>query len=596
MKVANLFVSGFLGLQSCDVETQATVQLFAGRNGAGKSSLRDAVALALTADLGRVSLKKEAAQLIHTGADTAVCELRDADGDTYTVTINAAGKITDSFKGRETDPTLPYVLDAQRFARLDDKERRAFLYGLMGMKTDPAAVRARLIELGCDKARVERIAPLLRAGFEAASKDAKAKATEAKGAWRAITGETYGSEKAKLWRAAVPTYDAQAFKALTTDLQHCDVAAESWQMTIGKAQAEEQRRAELRAKLPALKEHAAKLQRITDKLTTDQVELARLAADLAAAQAAAGAGPRVGLVHDLAAAVHALLVLGTVDRDSVVGMDASKALATYEAQHGKVGATGGDAANRERLPALVEAHRLTTSAVANDERDLLAARQAKASADSIEAELAETFDVSELANAKEQADALKAQRAEIVKKLDVINTAKAAADAAEKKTGDAGVAAHDVAAWDAIGDALAPDGIPSEVLAKALGPINERLASSAADTQWPVVVIGTDMSVMFGDRNYHLVSESEKWRADAMVAEAIAFLSGVRLLVLDRVDVLDLQGRAELLAWLEVLAETGELDTALIFATLKALPADLPTTIQAHWIENGVVGQLKAAA
>jgi len=77
----------------------------------------------------------------------------------------------------------------------------------------------------------------------------------------------------------------------------------------------------------------------------------------------------------------------------------------------------------------------------------------------------------------------------------------------------------------------------------------------------------------------------------------VANLSGARLLVLDRMDVLDLQGRADLFAWLDVLATNGEIDSALVFGTLKALPADLPATVSGHWIENGVVAQpLQAAA
>ena len=35
---------------------------------------------------------------------------------------------------------------------------------------------------------------------------------------------------------------------------------------------------------------------------------------------------------------------------------------------------------------------------------------------------------------------------------------------------------------------------------------------------------------------------------------------------------------------------------ALIFGTLKSLPANLPQTMAAHWIENGVVGKIKEVA
>lgn len=66
--------------------------------------------------------------------------------------------------------------------------------------------------------------------------------------------------------------------------------------------------------------------------------------------------------------------------------------------------------------------------------------------------------------------------------------------------------------------------------------------------------------------------------------------------VIDRLDVLDMKGREDLIAWLDILAQDGEINTALIFGTLKALPANLPQTMAAHWLENGVVAQLKEAA
>lgn len=593
MKITNLFVANFIGAAAVEVRTTAPVQLFCGKNASGKSSIRDAVALALTAELGRVHLKKEAAALIRDGSDTAVCKVVNADGETWGVTITRAGKVTETHKGRTPDPTLPYVLNAQRLAQLDATERRAFLFGLTGAKMDAATVTARLAARGCDAAKVERIAPLLRAGFDAASKDAKAKATEAKGAWRAITGETYGAVKADTWRATVPPFDAEAAKMAATELQHCDVAAASWQQQLGKLQAEEQRRAALRTKLPALKDHAGRLDRITTKLDIDTAQLTDAERVLADTKAAAGAGPRVGLVHDLAAALNDTLFFVGAQHEFRAHWQAT--LDAYQREHGQIGSEAGDPAARERLPEQQRSRDLLASAVANDKRDQTAAQQAAAEAAAIEAELAETFDAAALADARTQLDALKTQRAEIVRRIDAMKTVKAAVDAAQTKT-SAAVQHHvDVAAWDAIGDALAPDGIPGEILAEAMGPVNERLASSAVDTDWPRVVIDADMAITADGRAYRLLSESERWRVDAMLAEAVASLSGARLLVLDRVDVLDLQGRSELLSWLDTLASAGELYTALLFATLKAPPTKLPSSIAVHWIENGVVGQLLKA-
>ncbi|BBE09746.1 Uncharacterized protein MCB1EB_1585 [Mycoavidus cysteinexigens] len=167
---------------------------------------------------------------------------------------------------------------------------------------------------------------------------------------------------------------------------------------------------------------------------------------------------------------------------------------------------------------------------------------------------------------------------------------------ADERTVKALSAHESVLAWNEIADALAPNGIPGEMLAEALTPLNERLEDSAAITEWAQVVVTKDMQVQAGGRSYALLSESEKWRVDAMLAEAISYLSKIKLLVLDRFDVLDLKGREGLLAWLDILAQGGEIDTALIFGTLKALPQSFSQNIETHWLENGVIVQLKEAA
>lgn len=605
MKIDKINIDNFLGARVIDVSTTAPVQLFCGPNGAGKSSIRDAVALALTADLGRVSLKKEAGQLVSEGAKAARCEVTTSDGDVYAVSISNAGKITDNASGKASDPVWPYVLDAQRFGQLSANERRTFLMGLMDVKTDPATVKEMLAARSLDAAKIDRIAPLLRAGFDSAHKEAKAKATEARGAWKAITGEAFGSEKAKTWRAEVPKYDAGQLKELQTELQHADVAIASWQQQVGALRAQQNRRIELEDKKAALQEHAGRIERIKTKLATDEQQLADWQADLDKSLAAAGhaAAPRVGLVHELAWSLSYLLQFGNVEPldNGTDDQRVQKALDAYEAEHGKISHANAlvvaDGKAAARLPSIRNSVDLCTKAVANDKRDLEAALKAQSDIEAIEQELAQPVDEQALAGARKQIESLQAKRAEVQKALDTIQSLKLQAEAADKRTKEAAAHADDVAAWDELGAALAPDGIPAEILAKTLGPINERLAQSAADAAWLSAEINADMVLTGGGRDYRLLSESEQWRVDAMVAEAIAHLSGARLLVLDRFDVLDPASRSELIGWLDVLADMGEIDTALVFGTLKALPAGLPPTVAAHWIIGGSLApQLKAAA
>lgn len=206
------------------------------------------------------------------------------------------------------------------------------------------------------------------------------------------------------------------------------------------------------------------------------------------------------------------------------------------------------------------------------------------------AEAAETVDASaEIAEVeglitKAKADRQAAENA----RLD-IEAAKKARAAAEKKTADAKQHHDDVGEWTKVADALAPDGIPNEMLLEALAPVNAALAQAAIDTEWMTAKIGADMAITASGRPYQLLSESEQWRVDAMVAQVVAEISGIKVLMLDRVDVLDLPGRVQLLDWMDVLAFNDVVDTALLFGTFKALPTGLADTITAFWIEGGAI-------
>ncbi len=328
MKLTHLNIQNFIGARAVNVKLTKPVALFAGHNGAGKSSLQEAVRMALTGEFVRVGLKKEFGQLVTEGQGSGFAEV-EINGTTRTFVTLPDGKTT-PMTDYLPPAVLPYVLDAQRFTRMEANERRGFLFGLMGLSANGDEVKTRLIAKGCNETKIEAVMPLLRTGFDTACKESQGKARDSKSQWKSVT------------------------------------------------------------------------------------------------------------------------------------------------------------------------------------------------------------------------------------------------------------------------EALAPDGIPGEMLAEALTPLNERLAYSANEAQWTRINVGRDMRIYAAEegaqpRDYALLSESEKWRADAMIAEAVSHLSGLKLLVLDRFDVLDLAGRADLIAWLETLAQDNEIDTALIFGTLKALPAQLPDCIEAYWLENGVI-------
>ncbi|WP_197328757.1 AAA family ATPase [Ralstonia syzygii] len=581
MKLTGLSVQNFLGARAVEVQLTKPVTLFAGKNGAGKSSLQEAIRMALTGEAVRVGLKKDYGQLITEGAESGFSEV-EIDGAVRAFVTLPDGKTTPLTE--YVPPTaLPYVLDAQRFAKLEPNERRAFLFGLMGLSAGGAEVNKRLLAKGCNDLKVESIMPMLRSGFDAAHKEAQAKARDEKAAWRTITGETYGDKKAASWAAEKPAFDAATLADLQQRLAVTDAGLAAANQRMGALQADHKRYAEAAHRLAELREKGSKYARIADRLVRDEAELkdwekkvedtrqlasgaVRMQADLTCPHCAGKVSMHKG------ALVEWISPSKTPDQDAVT-----------------------------KLPEYEKALRLLQSAVANGKRDLAEADAATKAIAELEAAVGSAPDEAEIHAARKHLDDLKAERSDIAAKLAAQQDAERQAKQADERTTKALAAHESVLAWIAIADALAPDGIPGEMLAEALDPINDRLEQSSQDAEWPHVHVEPDMSVWAAypeqsPRPYALLSESEKWRADAMLAEAIAYLSKIGVLVLDRLDVLDLKGREDLIAWLDILAQNGEINTALIFGTLKALPAGLPDTVNAFWLESGGVEQLKAAA
>jgi hypothetical protein len=576
MKITHIQTSNFLGARAVDVRLVKPVALFAGKNGAGKSSLQEAVRMALIGESVRVGLKKDYGALITEGQESGFSEVSTADGS-YSVVLPSG-------KGVHAEiAALPFVLDAQRFSHLDDKERRAFLFGLMGVKLDGASITQRLLDRGCDNQKVVLITPHLRAGFDAAQKEAAAKARDAKAAWKAVTGgETWGKEKAGKWSPApLPPAAAKAqalYENARAQLAATEKELGEAQQALGAAQAQDSQRKQNASKREALAEKAGKIDRIKEKLAVDEVELTEWTAKVEDARAKA-AGGQVEAHHECPHCA------GLVQ---IKGERLGAKLVTYQMPEHQP-----DAEAKAKLPEYEKALTLLTSMVANGKRDLADAEQAAATLAQLEQDASAPVDV----------EAVQAKVAELSAKAAGWRTDaegyRALLDKAaqQKVIADKAADLHvDVLEWTEISDALAPDGIPGELLAETLGPINERLQVSAGIAEWEQVVIHPDMRITYGLRDYALISESEKWRTDAMIAEAVSNLAGVKLLVLDRFDVLDLKGREDLLYWLDGMAQDGDIDTAIVFGTLKALPALNSTTIEAHWIDNGAAGQMKTAA
>jgi len=171
----------------------------------------------------RVGLKKEFGALVTEGAKLGAVTL-DLDEGTIGISVPKGSQSDEALL--PSSPALPYVLAPERFAAAKQDDRRTLLFTLMSTKVKPDDIERPLLARGCAAALVTQIKPILRSGFAAGSEHAKQEATQAKGAWRAATGEQWGSQKAEGWAAEIPPFDQAALVSERATLAGADAKLE----------------------------------------------------------------------------------------------------------------------------------------------------------------------------------------------------------------------------------------------------------------------------------------------------------------------------------------------------------------------------------
>lgn len=144
------------------------------------------------------------------------------------------------------------------------------------------------------------------------------------------------------------------------------------------------------------------------------------------------------------------------------------------------------------------------------------------------------------------------------------------------------------------------DGIRTSFLRRALGELYRHISANLEDLM-PGVGLDLDM-----EPEFHLalqglevrqLSTSERMRLGIAVSEALARLSGLRLLVIDDIEVLDAENRALLSAFL--LSSAAEFDTVIAISVADEAEEAKAEGVSVWWVQDGkaqrVQGRVKAA-
>lgn len=580
MKLNSIEISNVIGIGRADIEMTKAVTVISGNNAEGKSSFGDSISMAFLGKPRRVDAKKELGQLLHNGAEKGRVSIAfDDNDDGAEFRLPAGTHHVSEFTGADF---MQFVLDPQKFASLSDDERRTTLFKLTAIKPSAKVVGEMLAKRGISEEMIEEILPMMRGGngFPAASKECYARATQAKGVWRSITGSNWGTNVAEDWKAPAPEgkvpteKDLQEIVAKVTKLQ---ADLENGIKFIGQQEELLKATAGRTDRLVKATDIAGLLKRRQAKLEADQAELAKWEEKLP------------GLQDAVTALKGATVPLKCPCCDETLSMVDGQLVRYVGLKEG----TGNMSDAALELTKAKDAINLMRSTVAKDQEAIAESKAAASEVERIKAEAGESVDEGKLQLARDKVQEIRDLIAKHLVEFKALEDLKAAAAKVEEKTEKAAEAHATVKAWNAAGDALAPDGIPGELLNDALAPVNQSIGVLAGMCGWSKAEVGPDMAITYGGRLYGLCSESEKWRADALIALAIAQISQLRLVMLDRFDVLDSKSRQRLLGMLLKLDQLGAMDTMIIAGTMKQ-PMPASPNWDSIWLQNGLAETVTA--
>jgi energy-coupling factor transporter ATP-binding protein EcfA2 len=530
MKTTALTIDNFIKIPHLRLKPAKQVVLIAGPNEAGKSSLAEAMRFLFLEDAPRVKYAKDRVLMIHGGARQG--SVMFESGQHSLVRFVRDGKVQGDGGLLPGDPEAAAVcLQATSLTTMPEAKRRSLLMRLAKVDLSVDTIATALIEKGIDGAVVTSMRPLLKAGLTAAYDKAKREAQDARGAWREVTGETYGHVKAETWAPTAPVIavDAAAQSLADIDAQLAELKADrDTKLDVLNAEAETQRADLQNAKDVSLAPLVSNIETYTQQL--------KKPTPLAC--------PHCG----------GAVLLKSGDK----GMELEK----YDAV---------DKTALERMRSIAQ---MKHKQLADDFDGML--KNLAVQRNEAVVRVNGQFDAAAKGLAEDKT-AL----------MEQITTS----ERAQKKKTRAMELHRTAQTHDKLATLLSedPEGVAAGLIREALKPLNERLMSIGLLLGWTPPAIHGDLSIVRTDGyGYNMLSRSAKWRIDAMLSVLVSELSGYGVLIFDELDILQVVDRGQFIQWLNDYAAERAGISVFVMATMKARPevSSFPQ-IESAWIEGG---------
>ncbi len=610
MKINQINIENFCGIASFDQATPAPITLIAGANGTGKSSIIEGVNLAITGEYTRVGKKKEFSQLVNDQADKGSIKVATSEGD---FNINLPTGSGTQAKTQRMILSLTHGM----FTSMSLDDQRQVIFKLAKTEVSDQIIFEELANRGYNKLLIKE---LDLSDLNKAVKQANDKAKAERSAWKGLTGENYGAKKADDWQA--PLAETVIATVEPPPQGRIDHLQEDLQKAI-------QERGQLQARLENAGKHnrrqafllseVAQGNGLKSNLAIYQTQLAETNSKIESLQASTASDEFKALIADKLDRLHSEYskeYRAKFQKEPPLNEPDNWFNLLLDDEGCPVGDSKNDIAQRffhvggksgisillsDMLEEMNTSHDTTQLATYRQEVNNLTAEIAK-----LNQRLADLAEKQKELNDMEQitiSSEVEKQIAELDNHItatqQIINEVQAqqrqydmaqgsnqqVQKNAEQVTAKAQAMHSQVKMWTAIAELLSPNGDIGKMLGQAVQPFNEQLQIACDCIKWSEIRFDYENGMMFDNRPYRLLSESEKWRVDTAISYAISQLSDSRIFAIDRFDVLDLASRLPVLKWLDGLAELGSIDSVIVAGTFKE-KVQCPPTFNSIWLEG----------
>lgn len=551
-------VKNFRGASRAEIPFEG-VQIIAAPNGAGKTSIAQAVGAALSGAIMPVDgiTKTGSSILVKRGATHANVRLEGRAG--YSEISWPEPELVSQGPRPDCSKTAAGLENAYE---MTPKERAKFFTKLLNAEPTKG-----MFMLECKDAKIITNdaevfwKDILELNWDGALSKHKDTGAKLKGQWEAVTGEDWGAKKALTWEpknlSSTPLEELQ---------KSCDALKTRYQKAVNDAALFDVNLDELEKKSKEADKHLKEMESLRE-------ELEKAKAEIKDAQQKQDAVKRITSLRTKyecpGCKIHVVVKDGKL-----------------------VKATASDGDTLELQKAMKE----------NDEwSKIIEVLQQQAI--KIQSEIAEQ---NALANAglkaRDQLEKIKSkEKVETRPDCDSIakelNEIQLAIKAREDKT-KADNLAKQITEKIALVKMLQPEGLRQRAMALALTEFRKELASlcvianSRPDAKWDVVALTDDLQIEVGGAPWSLLCKSERFKALVTLQMAIAIRDKSRALLIDEADLLDDGGRNGLMA----MVRSVGLPTLIFMTCPKDKAEKYALKIPTHWIQGGEATLLKGKA